>query len=202
MMRIAVMVLVAANLLFLGWSQWIDRGQPRLSAVATATTPAAARPAPPPPCATLGPFPDETQAEQARQLLTTAGWGVVPRDVTAEVREGWWVYVANPDTDSQTRTLNAIRRAGIADAFAMPVDEQFRVSVGIFSDETRAEDRAGSVQRLQLDAVVAERNRAQSVTWFDIPGVARETLADGRLAGTGLALERLRVETCPPASTP
>jgi hypothetical protein len=84
------------------------------------------------------------------------------------------------------------------DAFAMPDDPEFKVSVGIFSEEDRAEDRASRVQRLRLDAVVRERTSQQTVTWLDIPGVARETLADGRLAQTGMQLERLRIEACPP----
>jgi hypothetical protein len=71
------------------------------------------------------------------------------------------------------------------------------VSVGIFSDEARAEDRAARVQRLKLDAVVTERMKDQSVYWLDVPGVAAQTLADGRLATLGVLTEGLRVETCP-----
>ena len=46
MMRIAVLVLVAANLLYFGWSHWVDHGAPGLTAVAAAPrkpAPAAAR---------------------------------------------------------------------------------------------------------------------------------------------------------------
>ena len=112
------------------------------------------------------------------------------------------MYVANPSASAQARTLNALRGAGLSDAFAMPDDPEYKVSVGIFSEENRAEDRAARVQRLRLDAVVKERSSEQTVTWIDIPGVARETLADGRLAQTGLQLERLRIEACPAARRP
>ena len=71
----------------------------------------------------------------------------------------------------------------------MPDDPESQVSVGIFSEEDRAEDRAARVQRLRLDAVVSERSRELPVIWFDMPGVARETLADGRLAQTGMQLD-------------
>jgi hypothetical protein len=137
----------------------------------------------------------------AEQKLTAAGWGVLKRAHAEPVREGWWVYVTNPNAAAQARTLNALRGAGLRDAFAMPDDPEHKVSVGIFSEENRAEDRAARVQRLRLDAVVKERTSEQTVTWLDIPGVARETLADGRLAQTGLQLERLRIEVCP-AATP
>jgi len=114
---------------------------------------------------------------QAQQKLEAAGWGVLRRQTSETTHEGWWVYVLNADAGSQARTLNAIRRAGISDAFAMPDDPEFRVSVGIFSEEDRAEDRAARVQKLKLDALVSERSRELAVFWFDVPGVAREPSA-------------------------
>jgi hypothetical protein len=204
MIRLAVLILLAINLLYLGWSQLLGKDREQLTAVSasTATVPvrvAPALPAPPPPCATLGPFSDELQALQVQEKLAAAGWGVLRRTSSETLQEGWWVHVDNADEAQQARTLNALRRAGIGDAFAMPDSPEFRVSVGIFSVEDRAEDRAGQVQRLQLDAVVTERLRDQTVIWFDVPGVARETLSDGRLATAGVALEGLRVESCPAA---
>ena len=203
MIRTAVLVLIAANLLYFGWTHWVDRGAPGLTAVAaTPRKPAPAAPPPPPappPCASLGPFVNDIDVAAADQKLAAAGWGILKRAVTENVREGWWVYVANASASAQARTLNALRTAGLRDAFAMPDDPEYKVSVGIFSEEARAEDRASRVQRLRLDAVVKERTTEQSVTWIDIPGVARETLADGRLAQTGLQLERLRIEACPAA---
>lgn len=204
MMRIAVLVLVAANLLYFGWARWVDHGAPELTAVAAAPRKQAPKPPPqppaPPPCATLGPFVNDLDATAAEQKLSAAGWGILRRAVTEQQREGWWVYVANPSATAQARTLNTLRAAGLRDAFAMPDDPEHKVSVGIFTEENRAEDRASRVQRLRLDAVVKERTSEQTVTWIDIPGVARETLADGRLAQTGLQLERLRLEACPAAA--
>lgn len=205
MMRLAVLVLVAANLLYFGWSRWVDNDTPGLTAVAAAPRkPAPAVPPPPPappPCATLGPFVNDIDIAAAEQKLAAAGWGILRRAVVETQREGWWVYVATASASAQARTLNALRTSGLSDAFAMPDDPEHKVSVGIFSEEDRAEDRASRVQRLRLDAVVKERTREQTVTWIDIPGVARETLADGRLEQTGLQLERLRIEACPESKT-
>lgn len=205
MMRIVVLVLVAANLLFLVWSRTSGDDAARLTEVAAdaaaAPPPAtvAATPAGPPPCATIGPFNDELLADQARQQLESAGWGLVRRASIEESGDGWWVYVATDDAQAQSRALNAIRNAGMRDAFAMPDDAEHRVSVGIFSVESRAEDRAAQVQRLRFEARVLERRKQVPVIWFDVPGVARETLSDGRLVDTGLPLDRLRVEQCPAA---
>ncbi|MEO6185031.1 MAG: hypothetical protein ABIP38_14655 [Steroidobacteraceae bacterium] len=203
MIRIVVLALLAINLLYFGWSRWVGGHGAELTAVAANLPPRPAKPAPPaapPPCATVGPFSDEMQALQAQQKLEAAGWGVVRRQTSENTHEGWWVYVPNTDVGRQARTLNAIRRAGISDAFAMPDDPEFRVSVGIFSEEDRAEDRAARVQQLKLDATVSERSHEQHVFWFDVPGVARETLGDGRLAAAGIVLDKLRVEACPAAA--
>jgi hypothetical protein len=211
MLRIVVMVLVAANLLYFGWTQTVGRGKPQLTtAGAAASNPEVVRstrkatvPAGPPPCATLGPFLDPELADTAEKQLKDAGWGLVRRSATEQVVEGWWVYVPNTDAAAQARTLDILRRWNMRDAVAMADDPEFRVSVGIYSLEARAEDRAQLVQRLKLDAKVAERYKPQASTWFDIPGVARATLADGRLKKTGLPLEKLRIEACPvPASAP
>jgi hypothetical protein len=202
MVRIVVFVLVAANLLYFGWSHWAAPEKPVLTAVAAAAPgqkkPAA--PPAPPPCATLGPFHDELLAERAEQQLTKAGWRSLRRSSSEDINDGWWVYVANADATAQARTLKAIRGAGLRDAFAMADDPEFRVSVGLFSEEPRAEDRAARIQKLRLDAVVKERRKQQLTVWFDLPGIARETLGDGRLATTGLPLEVLRIEACPSAT--
>lgn len=202
MVRFLVIVLVAANLLYFAWSHWAVREQPQLTAVALtpARSAGAGRPVPaPPPCATLGPFADELAAAQAEKLLAKSGWHPQRRGASEDINDGWWVYVANPSAAAQARTLETIRRSGLRDAFAMTDDNEFRVSVGLFSEEPRAADRAARVQKLKLDAVVKERRKPQPVTWFDLPGVAREALMAAHLDGAGLPLDVLRIEACPEA---
>jgi hypothetical protein len=197
MLRIVVFLLIAANLLFFGWSHWAQPQKPVLTAVAAVDTGKKKPTAAPPPCATLGPFQDELLAEQAEKQLTRAGWRSQRRATSEDVNDGWWVYVPNRDAAGQERTLRAIRSAGLRDAFSMTDSEDFSVSVGLFSDEQRAKDRAARIQKLRLDAVVKERRKQLTTVWFDMPGVARETLSDGRLADTGLPLDILRIEACP-----
>jgi hypothetical protein len=199
MLRIVVMGLIVANLLFFGWSHWVGSSDPTLTAVADNGKKNATPPGPPP-CATLGPFNDELLAEVATRQLEKAGWRIQRRATSQNISDGWWVYVNNADAAAQARTLAAIRRSGMRDAFAMTDDAQFRVSVGLFSEEARAEDRAAQVQKLRIDALVTERRRDQAVIWLDLPGIARETLGDGRLTSTGLPLDTLRIESCPTAA--
>jgi hypothetical protein len=195
MLRIAVLALVAVNLLYFGWSHWAAGSKPVLTAVAS--TPGHKKPPPPPPCATLGPFHDALLADQAEKAVGKFGWRVQRRAGSEQLNNGWWVYVSTASTAEQVRVLDAIRRSGMRDAFAMPDDAEFRVSAGVFSDQARAEDRATRVKRLKLDAVVQERHRQQPVIWLDLPGIARATLGDGRLDDSGLPLDALRIEECP-----
>lgn len=200
MMRILVLVLLAANLLFFAWTALVGDDRPQLQAVAagprTAPLPPEAPP-PPPPCTTVGPFDTTAAADGLQRQLEGSGWGVLQREVTRQVADGYWVYVAGlTSVNDQNRVLRALRRTGIQDAFAMPDDPEFRVSVGIFSELPRAEDRARRVRVLRLDAQVTERMRDATETWLDVPGVAPATLVE-RLATAGIATDELKPATCP-----
>lgn len=199
MLRIAVLALVAINLLYFGWSRWTTDSKPVLTAVAS--TPGHNKPPPPPPCATLGPFHDALLADRAEKAVGKFGWQVQRRSGSEQINNGWWVYLSNANAAAQAHALDTIRRSGMRDAFAMPDDAEFRVSAGVFSDQARAEDRATRVKRLKLDAVVQERHKQQPVIWLDLPGIARATLGDGRLTDAGLPLDQLRIEDCPAPAT-
>jgi hypothetical protein len=195
-MRNVVFALLAANVLYFAWSYWGAENKPMLTEVAVRNTARAAPPAPPP-CATLGPFQDELLAGSAESQLAGAGFNARRRDSTVEIDDGWWVYVTSADAAAQTRAVDALHRSGQRDAFAIPDDPEFRVSVGVFSDERRAEEQATRVRDLELNPVVEQRHKQQPQIWFDIPGMAREALADGRLNDLDLPLLDLRIEACP-----
>ena len=112
MLRLVLIVLVAANLLYFGWSHFTPGEEPVLTAVSTSDAGAKKdAPAGPPPCATLGPFHDELMAELAEKELTKAGWRLQRRALDEEINDGWWVYVVNNSTAAQLRTVEAIRRS-------------------------------------------------------------------------------------------
>jgi hypothetical protein len=196
MIRNLVLALLAFNLLYLVWAQWIDRDDPPVAARPPPPNPATA-PAAASPCASVGPFSEPMPALQVKEKLQASGLAVENRVTSEALHDGWWVHVDHADQEQQSRTLNALRRAGVRDVFAMPEDPRFRVSVGVFSTEVQAEDRAAQVQRLRLDALVSERLRDQPVIWLDVTGIAKEALRDGRLAAAGIALDGLRIESCP-----
>jgi hypothetical protein len=200
MIRILVLALVAANLLYFGWSQWVRDEQPRL--VAPPAAPAGTASSIPggtanAPCTSLGPATEEIRAMAIEQLLRDMQLVPVIRTVTGSMREGWWVYVATADAAGQARALRAIENAGITDAFAMADDPGYRVSVGLFAEEAGARSRAEILRGLRLDATVQERMEEQTLIWFDLPGATRAAVDMARLADEGIELQGLRLEDCP-----
>lgn len=200
MIRIVVLVLAAANLLFFGWSRWVADQTPRLVApdAPTAATRTVAAPAPAEACASIGPLDDEVRAMEVEQMLRDLQLSPVRRTVTVDEPDGWWVYVETADARAQARALRAIQGAGSGDAFAMPDDPQYRVSAGLFSDQARAEVRAAALRALQLAPVVAERMRQQSRFWFELPGTAPASVELSRLAAEGIDVTALQVRECEP----
>jgi hypothetical protein len=202
MIRILVLALAAANLLYFGWSQWVREEQPRLvapeasSAARSTSTPGTA-PGATQVCTSIGPATDEIRAGEIEKLLRDMQLTPVTRTATGNVREDWWVYVPNADAAAQARTLQAIQNAGITDAFAMADDPAFRVSVGLFMEESGARSRAEIVRNLRLDATVQERMEQQTLVWFDLPGVARNAVDMARLSDEGIEIQALRLEDCP-----
>jgi hypothetical protein len=204
MIRILVLVLAAANLLYFSWSRWVRQEAPRLvapevapSAAATsASTSMSAVPTTEGACTLLGPMADETRAMEVEQLLRDMRITPLRHTVSAEVRSGWWVHVATADVTAQLRALRTIQEAGIDDAFAMPDDPEFRVSVGVFSDEARAQARAAAVRALRLEAKVTERMSRETSFWFELPGVAPASFDLSRLAAEGIDTSSLEVDAC------
>lgn len=199
--------LAAANLLFLAWTLWIaepaDPAARALRAPATpapapavAAPPVAAAPGPPARCIALGPFGDAAVAATVSQRLVAAGLAPRPREERQQHRDGWWVFIGSPDAAQQRRALAQIRRAGIQDAYAMPDDPQFRISLGIYSDRGRAEQRATALRPLDLAPRVEEHFQERTVQWLDVPA-AGDRLSASQLENFGITDSEVGAFDCP-----
>ena len=219
MLRNLVFALVAANLLYFAWSHWAETRQrpaagsgvqqdlPVADAGAQTNAPAAtpgaaidaANPATAAPvCTSLGPFTDGVAADRAAALLAGAGKTSRPRSAETPQADGYWVFVGGlRDAAEQRRTLAALKRAGIDDSFAMPDDAQFRVSVGIFSERERAEQRARRILALALDSKVEEHFKLQATRWLDVAGATPAALQAPQLALLGITDATLTTAVCP-----
>jgi len=182
--RNLLIALAVVNLLFFGWSHWIDKpaagqhpiaGVPAIRVVAEGAAPAAAVPTPAANvrCASLGPLPDEVVASVVGTALRARNFTPRERDVQTEQADGYWVYIDNlRDASSREQALKKLARAGVRDAAALTNSGQ--VSVGLFSAQAGANLRAAAVRAAGLEPVIEARTHQVKEYWFDID-VASDT---------------------------
>jgi hypothetical protein len=218
--RIAFFALLFANLLFLGWAQWIDPPQagtqdassrlPRLKLVTDA--PSALKPpdgaaqkmalreaAPAQSCLSVGPFNDMLTAARTARMLLDQGLAPQQRAAEGETLNGYWVYVGRMSSDVDvSRVVEKLEKSGFTDAHVMKESpEGRRVSVGLFSERARAERRADAVEHIGLKPEIAERKFPGTVYWVDVglrPGMS-ELPTQGLLAEGGRV--RVTMQPCP-----
>lgn len=185
--RVLVLALLLANLLFFGWEEWVDvppppprsaiAGLPRLTLLSE--LPAAERaalakrmapPKPPPVCVSVGPFDDPAIATQATSVLQAKGFTPQQRSAQSPAIRRFWVYLDGLASDAAvTRALHRLERGGVDDAEAMPPEAGGRrISLGLFSDRAHADRRAKAVRKLGLAPRVSPRMVPGTVYWLDL----------------------------------
>jgi hypothetical protein len=179
--------LVLANLLYLGWAEWIDvpappppspiAGLPRLTLVSdlpparrAALASKMSLQAPPSQCVSVGPFDDPAIAAKAIDVLKGKSFAPQQRVAEAPAVRRFWVYLEGFKSDeAEMRVLHRLERAGIDDAEAMPADAGGRrVSLGLFLDRDRADLRAKAVQAMGFKPAMTERMLPGTVYWLDL----------------------------------
>jgi hypothetical protein len=223
--RAVFSLLLFANLAFLAWAEWIDVPQPapaneaytklpRLKLVGEVPSRQESRPAarktalqPPAPtsrCVSIGPFEDEPAVTLGASLLQQKGLNPRQRTVQGEISKGFWVYIGDLQSDRDVaRVLRTLEQSHVLDAQLMPDTGAVRqVSVGLFSDRDRAERRAQSLRKLDLDPQVAERKLPGTVFWIDVD-VPSSTSAPTpeTFASTGTSAH-LETMSCPDSGPP
>jgi len=165
------------NLAFFAWSQWLAPAEarlpvspkvdaPRLQLVNEAQPVAAGNGR----CVTVGPFATHELAARARQTLSDSGYVSVPREVEISVFQDYWVYLESPPTESgERRLLDRLRKGGIADAAAIgEAGSARRISLGVFTEETRAASQSEKVARLGLLPQIEAREKPGTAIWLDL----------------------------------
>lgn len=174
-MRVALLVLLLANLAFFAWSHWLVPKEaalpvsPKVDApqLQLANEPSAGGSSSR--CVTVGPFASSELAARARQTLSDSGYGSLPREEATKVFEGYWVYLESPPTESgERRLLERLRRGGIADAQVLGEPGARRISLGVFSDEGRAAAQSERVAKLQLLPQIEAREKPATAIWLDL----------------------------------
>jgi hypothetical protein len=224
--RNAFFALILVNIVYFAWAHWIDVPKPAPVNAALAKLPTLklveevppaqrAQPttskvtsAPSAACLSVGPFPDVGNSAHAAALLKAKGFDPKQRAEQAQASDGWWVYVGNLKTQADAdHALETLEHAGINDALVMPetAETERRVSLGLYSEQGRAERRAEAAHAAGLDAQVVERKVPNEIYWIDLaplPGTNSVPIDDLFAEGSS---PRIAVQPCPvavPGGTP
>ena len=223
-MRVIFFGLLLVNLLYLGWSEWIDvpapparssiAGLPRLTLASDLS--AAQRAAlakkmslqtPAQQCVSVGPFDDPAVAAKAATLLRSKSFAPQQRTAESSAVRRFWVYLEGFTSDaSEMRVLHRLERAGIDDAEAMPVAAGGRrVSLGLFTDRERAASRAKVVKAMGFKPAMMERMLPGPVYWLDLTlpsGSAPVPVKDVSDLQPGGGSSPISVQPCPSTPSP
>ncbi|HEY6124700.1 MAG TPA: hypothetical protein VIV63_08620, partial [Steroidobacteraceae bacterium] len=153
-MRAALLLLLLANLAFFAWMRWLAPGEaqmpvsPKVQAPPLELVREARAATANGGCVTVGPFATNELAARGRQTLADAGYTSIPREVESRVFDGYWVYLEAPPTESgERRLLDRLKKGGVPEAAAMGDFGARRISLGIFSEESRAVAQSERVAR-------------------------------------------------------
>lgn len=151
-------------------------------------------------CVSIGPFRDLTEAMQGSAALRGSGHDPRTRAAEGEVWAGLWVYLAGlPSRSEAQRAMTLLRQRGITDAYIMPAaDRSADISLGIFSEPSRAQKRADDVRALGFTPTIADHARTGQVYWIDVD--LKPT--DGFINPADIPTEagkitRLEIKACP-----
>ena len=225
-MRLVFFALLFLNLAYFAWAHWIDapRPAPVNEAIAhlpqlkmAGELPPDERPPPhstektalkdPTSCLSVGPFVDLASSAQAAALLKAKGFDPRQRAEQGQVSVGYWVYVGGLASQAEAdRALVMLERNGITDARVMPdtADAGRRLSLGLYSERSRAERRAQAVRQAGLSAAIVERKLPGTLYWVDLtPPPGMNTLPLQGLFADGVN-SRIAAQPClpPPAAPP
>jgi SPOR domain len=218
--RNAFFALLLVNLAYFAWAHWVDAPRPPPVNEPTTKLPRlklveGLPPSPPPAgaaektvlnqaaaCFSVGPFADVAKSAQAATLLREKGFDPRQRAHAGRTSEGYWVLVNGMKTRAETdRAMATLEKSGIKDALVMAETPEAgrRLSLGIYSERSRAERRAQAIRQIGLNAEVAERTVPGIEYWVDLtasPGMSTLPIQD--LFAEGVS-SRIAVAPCPAA---
>jgi len=132
--------------------------------------------------------------------LRTAGFEPSQRVVDGEVWVGYWVHLAGiPTRETANEILERLRANGIADSYIVPGAEESQIiSLGVFSEISRAAGIREQVRALGYDPTVADRSRRATLYWIDIRAAGDAVIDLEALQPPG-RINRLEQRPCPAA---
>lgn len=222
-MRALALLLILANVCFFFWSHYIDvpEASPRAAITPAAKAPPrlllanerqadgdaiAKRLTSELSCISVGPFATAAESQQAQQRLQSAGFTSKARNQPGEIFAGYWVSLQGFATRAESQdALTRLHAAGITDAYILPdanADGPPNVlSLGLFSEQARAEQRRDTIAKLGFQPQLQNRTRHGEVLWLDVTLQEPGQLIDpALLQPESGGIVRLETTACPDES--
>jgi len=121
-------------------------------------------------CVSVGPFEELAQASAAQSALRETGFAPSQRVVDGDVWVGYWVHLPGIATrDEANEILDELRANDISDSYIVPGGEESQtISLGVFSEISRAGSIREQVRELGYDPTVTDRSRSATLYWIDV----------------------------------
>jgi hypothetical protein len=148
-------------------------------------------------CISVGPFEELAQASAAQAALREGGFAPSQRVVDGEVWVGYWVHLPGiPTRDEASEILGRLHANDIADSYIVPGGEESQtISLGVFSEISRAGSIREQVRELGYEPTVADRSRSATLYWIDVPAGSETEIELDALQAPG-RINRLEQRPC------
>jgi len=148
-------------------------------------------------CISVGPFQELAQASAAQGVLREAGFMPSQRVVDGDVWVGYWVHLTDIPTRAEANEiLDRLRANDISDSYIVPGNEGPQtISLGVFSEISRAGNIRERVRALGYNPTVADRSRRATLYWIDVQASADATIDLDALQPPG-RINRLEQRSC------
>jgi hypothetical protein len=221
--RLAFLLLLAANLGFFAWMRFLATPDPAVDRLplsqqlepaklrivserelAQAPPPPAVKPKPAPPaepapisCLEWGSF-SPAEATRAAQRLEPLALGARLAQYLGEETAGWWVYIPpQGNRAAALRKAAELKKLGVQDYFVVQEEgrQRWSLSLGVFRAEDAAKAHLDALRAKGVkSAVLGQRETRVPKVWFQVRGV--EAPLQAQLQGLAREFEGTTLHEC------
>ena len=154
-------------------------------------------------CISVGPFADAGKAGVFAQRLQAANFTSVERTEASDEFAGYWVSLQGFSSKAEAeKALKQLHAGGLSDAYILTEEQPPNVlSLGLFSEQQRAEARLEAIKKLGFQPLLQNRTRKVEKHWLDVslsqPG---QQIDSALLQSDGTDIVRLQTKACPAAT--
>ena len=141
-------------------------------APAVSPAPASAPEPLPPRCVAIGPFSELGASDAFADTLRARGLSPTRQAEEGSIWMGYWLFAEFSERDAARDAAAVLRGRGVDDAYVIPGDGEFTVSLGVFSALSSAERLLAEAAELGVTAQLRDRFRSGTVYWLtlEVPG--------------------------------